>query len=287
MTTSLMNPYDLPLVPPMDLNSNLPDIDKISPFPMQLRTRRSVGLFLTRRQDSETIDGREALIRTHNGIDLLAPFGTKVFASASGIVANVTAGTVLLFHNNGFKFFTFYSHLQTINVTEKDPQGKPVLVSAGEQIGEIADYQSGPDHLHFEIRYPFNYAGLSRDETFPINPTFCMYNWEVKTYQNDEAARKVIDNVYIKSFEEIIRGRQLRFILCNVEGDNRNLFLPLQTGLQEDDSLATTLRHAFFANKKVRIVWRESLFFGKIQSGDDGCNKNEKVAIIAEIKVYK
>jgi hypothetical protein len=41
----MVNPIDLPSVPPMDLNASMPGIDRISPYPMQLRTRASVGLF--------------------------------------------------------------------------------------------------------------------------------------------------------------------------------------------------------------------------------------------------
>ena len=49
MTNPYLDAIYLPIVPPMDLNRNMPGIDRISPFPMQLRTRASVGLFGTRR----------------------------------------------------------------------------------------------------------------------------------------------------------------------------------------------------------------------------------------------
>ena len=43
MNSKTVNPLDLPIVPPMDLNASMPGIDRISPYPMQLRTRRAWG----------------------------------------------------------------------------------------------------------------------------------------------------------------------------------------------------------------------------------------------------
>lgn len=275
MTSTFMDPLDLPLTPPMDLNNNSPGIDKISPFPMQLRTRSSVGLFGARR-DINVINGRKGLIRTHHGIDLLAPKGTKVFASANGKVIRAEGG-ILLLHDYGFKFMTFYNHLQNKLVNEGDN------VVSGQEICEVNDDPSWPNetHLHFEVRYPFDNPDPSYAKSLPIDATYAMYFWEVKSFQNDTAVRQIIDHVKISEYQEVIRGRHLKFIMINVEGNNRDLYLPIQTGLFEDEHLANTIRHAFLGNKKVRIVWRESLYFSKIQTSHD------KVAIIAEIKLYR
>jgi murein DD-endopeptidase MepM/ murein hydrolase activator NlpD len=105
MNLNTVNPLDLPIVPPMDLNASTPGIDRISPYPMQLRTRASVGLFGTRR------DADPGLIRLHEGVDLLAPIGTKVFAAATGRVIGGSATSALLLHDNGFQFLTYYQHL--------------------------------------------------------------------------------------------------------------------------------------------------------------------------------
>ena len=266
--TTFVNPLDLPLTPPMDLNPNFPKKDKISPYPMQLRTRGSVGLFATRR------DVQNGLLRTHAGIDLLAPIGTKVFASANGNVIQDSGNSILILHDYGFKFLTFYQHLQNKIVSNGN------RVVSGQQIGEVGVWDNKEDHLHFEVRYPFDNNSPSYDHSLPINPTFAMYYWEIKTFENLED-RNVIDNVYISGYEEIIRARHLRFIMCNVSGKKRDLFLSIQTGLKEDDSLAETIRLSFIAKKKVRITWRKSLFFSKIQK------TYEHIAIIAEIKVYK
>lgn len=280
MNHAFINPIDLPLTPPMDLNHSLKDIDKISPYPMQLRTRASVGLFEARR-DAGTINGRDGLIRAHHGIDLLAPKGTKVYAAADGKVIK-SSGSIQILHDYGFKFITVYNHV--LNKLVKDGDS----VDSGQEICEVDSNANWKNetHLHFELRYPFDNANPTYATSLPIDPTYAMYQWEVKSFQNDEDVRHEIDNVRIESFEEIIRGRMLRFIRIKLERStiqsiSRNLYLPIQTGLHEDHSLAETIRQAFLAEKKVCIVWRESLFFSKIQTTYD------KVSIITEVKIYK
>ena len=45
--------------------------------------------------------------------------------------------------------------------------------------------------------------------------------------------------------------------------------------------MVETIRSAFLAGKKVRIVWRESLFFKGIQA------TYARASVIAEVKVYR
>ena len=272
MNSNLVNPLDLPIVPPMDLNASMPGIDRISPYPMQLRTRASVGLFGTRR------DADPGLIRLHEGVDLLAPIGTKVFAAATGKVIGGSATSALLLHDNGFRFLTYYQHIQKKTVQTG------ATVNAGQQIAEVGDFpDSTEDHLHFEIRYPFDAATPSYENSLPVDPTLSLYCWEEKTYQNDDQARlgHLLDNVTIKSIEDIWRARLLRFFLVNVDGDARDLFLPLHEMRPADVSMVETIRSAFLAGKKVRIVWRESQFFKGIQA------TYARASVIAEVKVYR
>lgn len=273
MNQTIMNPYHLPLTPPMDLNREMDDIDFISPFPMQLRTRAGVGLFGTRRTSRHGDATR--LLRTHQGIDLLAPVGTPVFAAADGEVIRTTGTSVLVLHDYGFKFLTFYQHLQNISVGLGD-------VLSGQQIGEVEDWAtSSEDHLHFEIRLPFENASPTYNTSLPIDPTWAMYNWETITFQNDKEVRNVWDKVQIDSLEEIVRSRLLHFIKLRISGMKRDVYLPVQTGLPENESLINTLKTAFFKGSKVRITWRESLFFAGIEPDFD------RAAIVAEVKVYK
>ncbi len=274
MLTSIINSYDLPLTPPMDLN--FIGERKLSPFPMQLRTTNGTGLFGARR-DGDVPNG---IIRRHHGIDLLAPKGTKVFSSSQGKVISVSSDNLIVEHELGIKFYIKYAHIFNIVVAQNQ------IVLPGQPIAEVNENAAWAHetHLHFELRYLSNppYADF-----LTINSTFAMYQWEIKTYGKEEGRVNEINNTYISSFEEIVKGRQLRFILIKLEGNPKELFLPIQTGLPEDESLAITLRQAFFSNKKVRIVWRDSLFFGKIANPQPGFNNSHKVAIIAEVRVLK
>lgn len=268
-----LDPTLLGIVPPMDLNSGLPGNDFISPIPMELRTRSGVGLFGTRRDA-----GGNGLIRMHEGVDLLAKIGTKVFAVASGKVIGGSATSILLQHDIGYKFLTFYQHIRNKTVADGDS------VTAGQHIAEVGNWSGGSeDHLHFEIRYPFDTVNPSRSTSLPVDPTMALYHWEEKSYQNDAQVRNghIFDNVFIVSIEEVRRARLLRFLLVNIEGDSRDLFIPLHATTPFVDSMIDSIKEAFSSSKKVRLVWRDSLFFKNIQS------TNPTTSIIAEVKVYK
>ena len=89
----------------------------------------------------------------HNGIDLGAPQGTPVLASAGGrvIVAKNSGynggygSMIIISHNNGVQ--TVYGHLHAVYVV----QGQ--TVAQGETIGEVGNTgRSTGSHLHFEVR---------------------------------------------------------------------------------------------------------------------------------------
>ena len=88
----------------------------------------------------------------HSGLDLAAPIGTKVIATADGIVSLVhdymilTGKTVMIDH--GFGLQSIYIHLNDIFVKEGE------LVEQGQLIAEIGvtGRTSGP-HLHFGITW--------------------------------------------------------------------------------------------------------------------------------------
>ena len=88
--------------------------------------------------------------RTHNGIDIDAPLGCSVNATADGTVKKVAKGsygnTVTIEHADGFK--SVYAQLGEVNVKEGDviTQGS-VIGTVGESIGEnLTD-----SHLHYEL----------------------------------------------------------------------------------------------------------------------------------------
>jgi len=85
----------------------------------------------------------------HTGIDIYAPYGSKVRATADGVV--VFAGwygdygkTVIIRHPSGY--LTLYAHLSQIDVKEGQK------VKAGDVVGRVGSTgrSTGP-HLHYEV----------------------------------------------------------------------------------------------------------------------------------------
>lgn len=259
MNNSYLDPIYLPIAPPMDLNS--PGSDDISAFPLQLRAYG--GAFRAVRGTSG-----------HEGVDLLAPLGTPVFAVSQGLVTDVADRAVIILHNRGFEFVAYYQHLQNISV-DVGP------VEAGQQIGEVGVYD--PSHLHFEIRYPNEPTAIqTRLNSLPVDPTNALYRLEVRAFRHNPAIRegRFYDNVHIDLLEEVSRAGTLRFLLVKVCGENtRDLYVPLIDSSPANLSLIETLKLAFFHSRRVKLVWRESLFFSEIQ------NETDRTAIIAEVSV--
>ncbi len=89
--------------------------------------------------------------RFHDGIDIIAPSGTNVFASKSGEViysSNKIRGygnMVVIRHNSGYS--TVYAHNKTNLVKKGD------IVKQGDIIAQVGStgHSSGP-HSHFEVR---------------------------------------------------------------------------------------------------------------------------------------
>jgi peptidoglycan LD-endopeptidase LytH len=88
--------------------------------------------------------------RTHQGIDLMAPYGTPVYAAQSGRFEhnyNSLGGTsALLYAGNGD--YTYYAHMSSYAGV-----GNGATVPAGTMIGHVGntgDAAGGPMHQHFE-----------------------------------------------------------------------------------------------------------------------------------------
>lgn len=86
----------------------------------------------------------------HNGLDMIAPSGEPVYASADGVVSDVTksrkglGNVVTIDHGNGHK--TRYAHLADIEVR------KGRVVKKGTKIGYVGvSGNSFAPHLHYEV----------------------------------------------------------------------------------------------------------------------------------------
>ena len=94
----------------------------------------------------------------HNGIDLAASIGTRVYAPASGIIRTARwirgyGKTVIIDHGDGYS--TRFGHLSSYNVKENDFVDKGSIIAKTGNTGR----STGP-HLHYEVRY----------EEQPLNP---------------------------------------------------------------------------------------------------------------------
>jgi murein DD-endopeptidase MepM/ murein hydrolase activator NlpD len=105
--------------------------------------------------------------RMHEGVDLAAPRGTPIFATADGVV--VAAGPESGYGNvvrvqHEFGFETVYAHQSKIRVKVGQQ------VSRGEQIGDMGSTgRSTGSHLHYEVRVngqpvnPMTYLEAAKD----------------------------------------------------------------------------------------------------------------------------
>ena len=92
-------------------------------------------------------------IKHHNGIDLRATYGTKVYASAAGVVEftrsryrkNTGYGRVVVI-NHGYGFKTLYGHLSRITVKKGQKVARWALIGKSGDTGRA----TGP-HLHYEV----------------------------------------------------------------------------------------------------------------------------------------
>ena len=87
--------------------------------------------------------------KMHQGIDFTVPVGTKVYATADGIIKNIGSSgkqgnVITIDHGNGYK--TVYAHLDRVLVAknEKVRRGKIIALSGDSGISIWA-------HLHYEV----------------------------------------------------------------------------------------------------------------------------------------
>ena len=91
-------------------------------------------------------------LQNHQGVDYAVAEGTRVFATADGVVSEIkgmtsTSGiTVVIDHRNGYQ--TSYSHLQSTKVKEGQRVERGDIIALSGNSG-----LSLAPHLHYEVRY--------------------------------------------------------------------------------------------------------------------------------------
>lgn len=91
-------------------------------------------------------------LQSHQGVDYVIPEGTRIFATADGIVKeikgkNSTSGTtIVLDHGNGYT--TTYSHLQSVKAKRHQRVQRGDIIALSGNTG-----LSLAPHLHYEVRY--------------------------------------------------------------------------------------------------------------------------------------
>ncbi len=91
-------------------------------------------------------------LKSHQGVDYTIPEGSRVFATADGVVKSVTTRsstsgqTIVIDHQNGFE--TSYSHLGKINVRKGQKVRRGDIIALSGNTG-----LSLAPHLHYEVRH--------------------------------------------------------------------------------------------------------------------------------------
>lgn len=91
-------------------------------------------------------------LQNHQGVDYAIPEGTRIFATADGVVSDIkgktsTSGTTITIdHQNGYS--TSYSHLESVKVQEGQRVERGDIIALSGNSG-----LSLAPHLHYEVRY--------------------------------------------------------------------------------------------------------------------------------------
>lgn len=133
--------------------------------------------------------------KLHTGLDFRAKIGTKVYATADGIVlksrSNYQEGygnMIVIMHNYGFK--TLYAHMSEVYLKAGDIIPKGTLIGLTGNSGN----SSGP-HLHYEVKFINKF----------INPKDFLY-WNTKTFGTIFNSNK---NINWKKLISLIKKRKI------------------------------------------------------------------------------
>lgn len=122
-------------------------LDPPTLFPVQGKSKNDISSTYGKRRNPLK-KGKKMM---HKGIDIKAPIGTPVIATADGVVAkaadqNKWGNLIVIKHSDGYQ--TWYAHLQKFNVTENQS------VKKGDVIGYVGNTGASlGSHLHYEVHY--------------------------------------------------------------------------------------------------------------------------------------
>ena len=137
-------------------------------------------------------------LKSHQGIDYTVAEGSSVFATADGVVKeisdkNSTLGkTIVIDHQNGYK--TSYSHLMSVVVRrgQKVERGDIIALSGNSGL-------SLAPPLHYEVRYNDMRIGQGRENT----KKFLEENEDIRLEIEETALKKESDTISKEHLEEI------------------------------------------------------------------------------------
>ncbi|CAM1362149.1 conserved membrane hypothetical protein [Tenacibaculum sediminilitoris] len=116
-------------------------------FPVQGKSKKDITSTYGKRKNPLK-KGKKMM---HNGIDIKAPIGTPVVATANGVIAKAAdqdkwGNLIIIEHSDGYQ--TWYAHLQKFNVTKNQS------VKKGDIIGYVGNTGASLGaHLHYEVHY--------------------------------------------------------------------------------------------------------------------------------------
>ncbi|WP_417785078.1 M23/M56 family metallopeptidase [Tenacibaculum sp.] len=122
-------------------------LDPPTLFPVQGKSKKDISSTYGKRRNPLK-NGKKMM---HNGIDIKAPIGTPVVATADGVIAkaadqNRWGNLIVIEHSDGYQ--TWYAHLQKFNVTKNQS------VKKGDVIGYVGNTGASLGaHLHYEVHY--------------------------------------------------------------------------------------------------------------------------------------
>lgn len=122
-------------------------LDPPTLFPVQGKSKKDISSTYGKRRNPLK-KGKKMM---HKGIDIKAPIGTPVIATADGVIAkaadqNKWGNLVIIEHSDGYQ--TWYAHLQKFNVTKNQS------VKKGDVIGYVGNTGASLGaHLHYEVHY--------------------------------------------------------------------------------------------------------------------------------------